>query len=160
MTIGTVRINGAMHSWSSVEFRIDGEDFVGFTSIDYGDKRDRVKAWGQGRSHAPKGVSAGKYEADNVKLTCWKGDLQELRRRLAQKASDGTSYGNVFFYMTLQFIEADDKPLCVEFLKCWMTTNHAGHEESPDPLKEDVEIGVSAIKRNGLTLFDNTERRY
>jgi hypothetical protein len=29
-------------------------------------------------------------------------------------------------------------------------------EESPDPLKEDVEIDCMAIKRNGFTLYDAT----
>ena len=37
------------------------------------------------------------------------------------------------------------------------TGNSSSDEESPDPLKEEIEIDAMLIRRNGLVLFDASQ---
>ena len=108
-----VRINGNQHSWGSIKVKINGDLFYGFTAIGYADTRERVKAYGMGRSHAPRGRSRGKYTVEPVTLTGWKSSMQALRKALAD-AGDGTSYGDTICQIVVQYVEADDTPVTVE----------------------------------------------
>ncbi len=151
------KINGNQYSWSSIELRIDDEPFYGFTSISYSQKRERVKAYGTGAHHAPRGRSAGKYSAE-AKLTGWKSSIQALREALAAKASDGVSYGNVEFQVVVQYVEdGSEDPITVEIVDCVIASEDSSEEENPDPLKEDLGLDVMYLKKNGLTLFDNSD---
>lgn len=152
-----VRINGNLYSWSSVKFLIDGDPYTGITSITYADKRERAYGYGMGRHHAPHGRSAGKYTPDPVKVTMWRGAAQAARTALAALALDQISYGNVRFVASVQYIEIGEVPINVTIEGCVWTANSATDEESPDPLKEEVELNPMLIRRNGLVLFDSTE---
>lgn len=151
------RINGNQYSWGSIIFKLDGERFTGFTAIAYSDKRERVKAYGMGRHHAPRGRSSGKYIPDNVKVTGWKSSVQALREGLAARSSDGISYGNVEFQGLVQYIESDEGEMSVELDRLVWAANNAADDEQPDPLKEDFELDCMLIRRNGLVLFDASE---
>ncbi|MBA3841099.1 MAG: hypothetical protein H0X39_00490 [Actinobacteria bacterium] len=152
-----VRINGNLYSWSSIKLKVGGEVYTGITSVGYSDKRERVKGYGQGRHHAPYGRSAGKYTPDNVKVTMWRNSAQLLRAALARLAPDGISYGNVEFQLVIQYIEFGGDPITVDIDRCVFASNESGDEESPDPLKENLEFDPMVIRRNGLTLFDSTQ---
>lgn len=152
-----IRVNGNQHSWGSIVLKIDQERFTGFTGVKFSDKRERVKAYGMGKHHAPRGRSRGKYTTDVVGLTGWKGSIQLLRAALAQRAVDGESYGDVLFQIVVQYIEADDTPITVELEDCVFTGNTTSDEEGADPLKEEIEIDCMRIRRNGLVLFDQSE---
>lgn len=151
-----VRINGNQYSWSSIIFKLGGERFTGFTSISYGDKRERVKAYGMGRHHAPRGRSAGKYSVDPVKVVGWKSSVQALRKALADRSADLKSYGDVTFQGLVQYIEDDESEMTVELDRLVWATNTTGDEESADPLKEEFELDCMLIRRNGLVLFDGS----
>jgi hypothetical protein len=153
----SIRVNNNTYSWGSIIFKLGDDRWYGFTSIAYGDKRERVKAYGMGRHHAPRGRSAGKYSVDPVKVTGWKDSVQALRDALAAKSADGTSYGNVEFQGLIQYIEPDGREFTVELDRLVWSANTAGDEEAPDSLKEDFELDCMLIRRNGLTLFDGTE---
>lgn len=152
-----IRVNSNLHSWGSIKLKVDGEQYYGFTSISFGDKRERVKAYGMGRHHAPRGRSSGKYTTDPVKLGGPKSSIQALRKSLAARAADGKSYGNVEFLIVVQYIEAGEEPMHVEIGRCVLTGNSSSDEENADPKSEEVEIDPMWITRNGLTLFDATE---
>ena len=151
-----IRVNGNQHSWGSIEVKIDGDRYFGFTAISYGDTRERVKAYGMGRAQAPRGRSRGKYQTEPVGLTGWKGSVQQLRQALAD-AGDGESYGDTVFQIVVQYVEADDTPITVELEDCVWVKNTSSEEEGPDPLKEEIELDCMRIRRNGLVLFDNSE---
>ena len=151
-----IRVNGNQHSWGSITVKVDGDRFYGFTSIGFGDSRERVKAYGMGRAQAPRGRSRGKYATEPVTLTGWKGSVQQLRQALAD-AGDGESYGDTVFQIVVQYVEADDTPITVELEDCVFTKNTTSDEEGPDPLKDDIEVDCMRIRRNGLVLFDNAE---
>ena len=151
-----IRVNGNLLSWGSIEVKVNGDRYFGFTSIGYGDSRERVKGYGMGRAQGPRGRSRGKYQTAPVTLTGHKSSMQTLRQALAD-AGDGTSYGDTEFEIVVQYFEADDNAITVEISRCAWGKNTSSEEEGPDPLKEDVEIDCMFIRRNGLTLFDGSE---
>lgn len=158
-----IRVNGNQLSWGSITVKVDdGERFYGFTSIAFSDKRERVKAYGMGRDHAPRGRSSGKYTVENVKIVGWKESINELRNGLAKRAPDGKSYGDVPFQVTVQYFEpgaagAETEPITVEIDRCVWASNSTSDEESADPLKEEIELDAMAIRRNKLTLYNSSE---
>jgi hypothetical protein len=152
-----IRVNGNLQSWGSIVFKANGERFYGFTSISYGDSRERVKAWGMGKSHAPRGKSKGKYDTDNVVVSGWAGSVQELIDGLSELALDGVSYGDVEFEIQVQYVDSGEKPRNIELLECHIVKVSEGNEESADPLKTDFEVSCTRIKRNGKTLYDASE---
>lgn len=149
-----IRVNGNQYSWGSIIIKLDGGRYYGFTGISYADKRERVKAYGLGRHQAPRGRSRGKYTVDPIKLTGWKGSVQELREALAVFATDGVSYGDVEFEVVVQYVETGEKPMIVVCERCVITGNSTSDEEGSDPLKEELELDCMLIRRNGLVLFD------
>jgi len=151
-----IRVNDNQLSWGSIVLRIAGEDFLGFTSINYGDKRERVKAYGMGRHHAPRGRSRGKYTIEPVKLVGWKSSVFEARDALARQSITG-SYGDTEFQIVVMFSEPDEPSITVEINGCVWSNDTSNHEESPDPLKDEVEIDAMYIRRNGRTLFDESQ---
>lgn len=151
-----IRVNGNVHSWGSISVRVDDERFFGFTAISFSDSRERVKAYGMGRHHAPRGRSRGKYATEPVGLTGFKGTIQQLRQALAD-AGDGESYGDTEFQIVVQYVEDDDTPITIELEDCVWTKNTSSDEEGPDPLTDEIELDVMRIRRNGLVLFDASE---
>jgi hypothetical protein len=152
-----VRINGNQLSYGSITLKLAGVVYYGFTGLSYGDKRERVKAYGMGRHHAPRGRSRGKYTVEPVKLTGWKSSVAEARRALAQQAQGGLSYADIEFQITAAYTELDETPVFVEINRCVWVGSSESNEENPDPLKEEIEIDPMVIYRDGLTLFDRSE---
>lgn len=152
-----IRVNNNQFSWGSIILKVDSDRYFGFTGITYSDKRERVKAYGMTKHHAPRGRSRGKYTIEPVKLTGWKGSVAALRAGLAARAPDGISYGDVEVQIVVQYVDTGEIPLTVEIDRCVWTTNSAGDEESADPLKEEIEFDAMLIRRNGLVLFDASE---
>jgi len=157
MAIDKVRVNGNQVSWGSIILKANGEEFTGFTDISYGDKRERTEAYGAGRHQAPRGRSRGKYSCDPCKISGWKASVQDFRAFLAAQAPDGVSYGDVPFQGTINYVEDDETPMTIELVDCVWVSNSSSESEGGDPLKEDFEIKPLYIKRNGLTLFDNSD---
>lgn len=149
-----IRVNGNQFSYGSIILKLDQDPFYGFTGISYADKRERVKAYGMGRHHAPRGRSRGKYTIEPVKLTGWKNSIQIFRAQLAARSVGGLSYGDVEFQIVVQYIEFDESPITVAIERCVWAGNSVSDEENPDPLKEEIEIDAMLIRRNNLVLFD------
>jgi len=149
-----IRVNGNQYSWGSILFKVDGDPFYGFTAISWAEKRERVPAYGMGKHQAPRGMSRGKYTAESAKVTGWKGSVQALRAALADSKGN---YGDKIFQGVIQYVESDEEPITEELVNCRWGGTTTSHEESGDPLKEDFEIQFEYGKRNGLTLFDNSD---
>lgn len=153
-----IRVNGNQFSWGSIKLKLDTQEFTGFTAISYSDKRERVKAYGMGRHHAPRGRSRGKYSVDPVKLTGWKESVQIFRAQLALRSANQVSYGDVEFQIIVQYVEEpNEAPITVSIERCVWAANTTTDEENPDPLKEEIEIDAMLIRRNDLVLFDSLE---
>jgi hypothetical protein len=153
-----IRVNGNQYSWGSIVLRVDGEPFTGFTSISFGDKRERAYAYGMGRAQAPRGRTRGKYTPEPVKLTGFAGSVQILRQALAALSSTGRSYGNVESEITVQYVEneggSNEVPIIVQLHRCTVTSDLSSEEESPDPSKCELEMQAMYVERNGYTLYD------
>jgi hypothetical protein len=155
-----IRVNGNQHSWGSIVLKIAGENFYGFTDITYGDKLEKVLAYGMGKAHAPRGKSRGKYTPEPVKLTGFKGSAHELRTMLAKYSKTGKSYGNVNFQIVVEYIESGETPLVIELMNCSIAGDSSNHSESADPLKDEIEVQPTYVKRNGMTLFEGELNQY
>lgn len=153
-----VRINGNVFSFASIVAKKDGATWHGFTSIAYGQKRERTKLWGMGKSAAPRGRTAGKYTPDPVVVKAPKGTARAFKADLAQRASDQTSYGNVEFDLVVQFIDSGEQSITVKIGRCVIVGETSSHEEGTDPLSEELTLDVMSIVENGLTLFDSSIR--
>jgi hypothetical protein len=152
-----IRVNGNIFSWGSIILKINNERFYGFNSVTYADKRERTKGYGMGKHHAPRSRSRGKYSADNTKLGGPKSTIQAFRAMLAAQSSDGKSYGDVEFQISVQYIEQDETPITVSIEGCVWAGNSTTDEENAEQLKEEIEVDVMIIRRNTLVLFDNSE---
>jgi hypothetical protein len=155
----SIRVNGVLYSWGHITIKIGNEVFTGFDQINYGDKRERVKGYGTGRHHAPRGRSMGKYSTDPVQLRGFRSTCHALREYLASLATDGVSYGSVEFPIMVQLIEPgslSEVPMTIELERAVLVADKSSNEENPDPLKEELECDVMLIRRNGKTLFDST----
>lgn len=152
-----VRINGAMHSWSSVVLKIGGVRYTGVDSIGYGDKIERVYGYGMGRSHAPRGRSTGKYTPEPVKIRGAKSTIEAIRQQFALLSPDQKSYGIPEVDISLQFVEPTDSIMSVRIARCKIAAETTSHEENPDPLKDEIELSCMYVVRNGKTLFDSTQ---
>lgn len=151
-----VRVNGNLHSWGSIIFKIDDVKYHGFTSINYGDARERTKGHGMGRHGAARGRSRGKYTTEPVTVSAFKGTMQQVRKALAD-AGDGESFGDVEFQILVQYIESDDTEITVEIDRCVWVKDSSKNEEGADSLQDEAEFDCMLIRRNGLTLFDNSQ---
>lgn len=152
-----IRVNGNLYSWGSIKLKIGGELFYGFNSISYADKRERVKGYGMGRHHSPRGRSSGKYSTEPVKLGGPKDTIAALLRDLAKLAPDGKSFGNVNFQILVSYVEPGQDGITVEIDDCVITSISSSDEENADPKATEVEIDCMRIRRNGLSLYDQTE---
>lgn len=149
-----IRINGNTFSWGSIAVKLGGQVFTGITKIGYGDKRTRSKSYGMGRSHAPRGRTRGKYEIDPVTFEMHLGSAKELRAALAQQSSDGKSYGDAVFQISVQYVDEGEQPHTVEIEDCVWVEDSVSHDEGPDALMATVTCDAMRIRRDGLTLFD------
>lgn len=151
------RVNGAGVSWGDLVFKVDDEEYYGFTSVAFGQKLETVFGYGMGKHHAPTRQSAGKYSTEPIKVTGYVGAVQALREALARKSPSGKNYGKVRFSGVLQYISEGEAPITVEFFGCRFTEETNSHEEAPDLLKEEFTLTCMRMKKNGLALYDDSE---
>lgn len=152
-----IRVNGNLHSWGSISVKADGDRYYGFKSIKYGQARERSLSYGQGKEHAPRGRSAGKYVPENATLGGAKSTILAFEESIAAKSPSGNSYGSASFDVVIQFIEAGDRPITIELLDCVIVKETSSHDEGPDALDEEIEIQPMRVKKNGMALYDDSE---
>lgn len=153
-----VLINGNMYDFGSTSLKIDDEPFYGYKGITWNQKRERAKAHGQGKHRIPRGKSRGKYSAECT-LTLYRDADTALIDHLASKAADGVSYGEVEFPMVLQYIEegSNQDPVTIEFGRCHYGGDDNSNEEGGEADAVTITIDLIYIKKNGKTLFDNSD---
>lgn len=149
MAIDKVYIQGNAYSWASTTFKVDGQVLNGVVGCKFSDKRERVKIYGAGKSHAPRGRTRGKYTAE-ASITLWKDSSEALRKYL------GKQYGDREFTLTVQFFESALSVVSVELTRCIYGGTDEDVQESPDGLKDEIALDPMTISRNGRTLYDST----
>jgi hypothetical protein len=151
----SVRINGNAYSWGSIVCKVDGERYVGFKEIGYGDSRERTQFHGMNRAHKPIARSRGKYTTKPVKLTGLKSAAGALRNALAAKASNQRSFGSVEFEIAITYEEESLGVVLDQLISCVIVDNDASHTEAPDPLSETLEIQCMEVLWDGKKLADD-----
>lgn len=156
MSIDRERILGNALSWASYIIKIRGQELNGIGKLSVGQKRERAKVYGTGRARRPRGRTGGKYSA-TCKLTVQRGSMNDLINFLAQFAPDGISYGNVEFDIHALQVETDETPSEYEINGCYIAEENFDDDgESIDPNKDDLDLDVIEVIKNGKTLYDNT----
>lgn len=151
------RVQGNLVSWSSHIFKIDGVRWYGWTNIAGGsDKLERVHGYGSNRSHAPIGISAGKYTPPAPGLTGLAHTYIAFIEYLKSKAPDRRSIGKVRFNMTLQIQEGTIKS-DMEWRDCQLADRQPKAEDSPDPTTREVALVCMRYIEDGTTLYDSSE---
>lgn len=150
------RINGNVYSWGSIIVKCNGAEFNGLSGMKFSQKRERVKVYGTGRHQKPRGRTRGKYSAEGG-LTVYRGTMADLINFLKNQAPDKTSYGDVVFQVTSQYVEADETPMLVELVDCVVAAEDVTDDEGNEALKDDVGLDVMEVRKNGARLYDNTK---
>jgi hypothetical protein len=157
------RRNGYELSWASASAKIDGDEFFGFTGIDYEEKLERAIARGMGRDQAPRGMTSGQYSVDGAVIKGHKASIISFLEKLGAKNSG--SYGKTEFFFMLQYVE-NDVSITEELYGCRVNGRKPSLAQGSESLIEEVPIQVLYAKLktpdfpNGLTLFDNAKGRY
>lgn len=134
-------INGVRHSFSSIEFRLAGQIFVGFKSINYARKRSRTMVYGNHPD--PLGKTRGKNE--------YSGDVElYLAEWNAFQAQLGAGYGDVPFVVICTYTENGFDTIADEIRGCTMDSTEAAGSDSTDPLTRKFDLAPLKILFNGI----------
>lgn len=156
MSVDRDRILGNALSWASWIVKVEGHEFHGVSKVSGTQKRERGRVMGTGRAQIPRGLTGGKYTPE-FKLTVYRGSMNDFINFLAARAPDGISYGNVKFDLYGLQVETDETPSEVEVLGCYVTEeSFEDSDDSVEASKDEVGLFVTAIRRSGKTLYDNS----
>ena len=149
-----VVVNGVIHDSSSVVIRIGGKEYEGILGIKYSQKRTRTRVKAVGKGGVPIGKTKGTYNAEDGSITMLRQHAQMLRDDLAAKSSNGKSYGDTSFPITVQTVEEGTTPIVDALFDCCIAGDDGSAEESStDGLKEEIPFSMARMTRNGKTLY-------
>jgi len=136
-------INGVRHGFSSIEAKIAGQIFVGFTAINY--SRTRTRSLVRGNHPDPLGKTRGtnEYKAE-VELY-----LAEWNLLQAILLSQGAGYGDVFFQVIVTYGENAFDTVTDVLLGCTVDVVDVSQSEGPDPLKRKLDLSPLKILFGG-----------
>lgn len=155
MSVDRERILGNALSWGSYILKCKGQEIHGACKFSVGQKRERSKVYGTGRARRPRGRTGGKYSAE-CKIQLYRGTMNDWILFLAQFADDGISYGNVPFDLYVLQVETDETPSEYQVNDCLIASENFDDDgEAIDPSKDDIELDVIDVIKNGKTLYDN-----
>lgn len=160
----TFRRNGYVLSWASSLAKVDNDEFYGFNGIDVEEKIERAMARGMERGGPPLGITRGQYSVEGSTLKGRLDTMTALMEKLAQKSTNGKSYGEKPFFFSLQYIE-NDLSITEEYHECYLSGRKLSASPGPDALIYEMPITIMYVKLNtpniqGMTLFDNRHGRY
>ncbi len=87
-----------------------------------------------------------------------RGTTADFINFLAKQASDRMSYGDVGFHLTIQYVEDDETPMLVEIFDAVIAGEDSTDDEGNEALKDEIELDVMEIRKNGATLYDARKR--
>lgn len=154
-----IKVNGALYSRASCQFKMNGEEFFGIDSCEWGQSRERGTAYGSGKSAGPRGRTRGRYKAKEFVLTAQKDTELAIKKALADIAPDGVSYGNAVVLWTITISEegSDLEPQLIELIDCTLDDEATSVEDSTEHTAEKLTFNPLRIKENGLSLYDQSQ---
>jgi hypothetical protein len=118
-------INGSLFSFSSIEWKLNGQIFRGFKSINFSRKRDRPKQWGNSPDPLGKVVGKNDYDSDGE---LWLAEFAAFTAKL------GPGYGDVFFTSFVTAKQNGFGTVQWEIQGCTLDEVTASFTEGTDPM--------------------------
>ena len=152
------RINGNLVSSASCIFKFNGSRVFGFVEISWGSKRTRELGYGSARSGEPLGFTSGKYEPGKVKVKFFQHTWRRIRKEMAQRASDGVSYGSSVNQATLQIVEPGETPELTEFVDLTFDEHTvSANNANAEAVQPEITFLVRKIVEDGTTAFQRDD---
>jgi hypothetical protein len=134
--------NGNRHGGTvSIELKLAGTIFVGFTSINYTRTRSRTMVYGNSPDPIGKTRGTNEYKADCELY------LAEFN---AFQALLGPGYGDVFFEINVTYSENGFDTISDTIRGCTLDTTEASNAQGTDPTKRKFELNPTKILFNGI----------
>ena len=137
-------VNGARHSFVSIELNLNGLVFPGFAEINYTRTRSRTAVYGNNPDQIGKTRGKNEYKADATVY------LAEWNQFQAQLQAQKPGYGDVFFQITVTYNAVGFDVITDTLLGCTMDTTEASNAEGADPTKRKFELNPIKILYNGI----------
>lgn len=134
-------VNGARHSWSSVEINMNGQIFIGFKSITYKRVRTRAKVYGTNRDPLGKTDGFNEYTAE---AELYLAEFNYFQVTL------GPGWGDFFFQVFVTYTTNGMDTVQDTLISCTMDEVDASSQQSPDPLTRKVAFNPNKIMFNGI----------
>jgi len=150
-----LRINDAVYSWASCSFLIAGAPFVGITSINYSEKRDRKVVHAARKDGVGVGMTSGQYDVDGLSITMLRSSFQRLVEVLSVIGLG--SYGDARFPIIISVVEPRQAgTVLIAIEGCAITGVKDSNALGSDELTTEVELGCHLA--NAETACVSTKR--
>lgn len=134
--------NGVRHSFASIELKLAGQIFLGFTAINY--SRTRSRGLGRGAHPDPLFKTRGEneYSADCELF------LAEFMAFLKAAKGGGSiqGYGDVQFDVIVTYQEEGFDPIVDELIGCSIDSTEASNGTGTDPTVRSVDLNPLKIR--------------
>jgi len=140
-----VLINGKEYSWSSISVRVEDDEFLGITSVNYSVEVERGDVYG--RSRIAYATTDGKLKF-SASLTITTSEFDALCERL------GDGFMDVPFLLSISASVLDrgvEKIRTDELWPCRIKKIDQKNKEGSDAFMTDVELTVTNALFNGLS---------
>lgn len=144
-------INGLEYSYSSIVLNVDGQQYLGVTSINYNDKLS--PAYSRGTSPVPLGGTAGEWEGG--------GDI-EFNKTDAQALIDalGDGWGRRTIQITIQYADDGMDVITDDLPAVRLISADSSNSAGSDPSKTKFGLWLlKPIKRNGIAITPDIDTR-
>lgn len=157
----SVLVNGKMYSRTSCKLKRDGEQFFGWDTIEFGQKRERGLAYGSAVSSGARGRTRGRYTANALVIGFHQDTHLAVLESLANEAPDGLSAGETVHNWSLTIDEGITpnglEPQLHEFLSCTWDEDAASVEDSAEHTVTKDTFTPLRYKLNGITMYDQSQ---
>lgn len=146
-------VNGVRHGFSSIEFKLAGQIFVGFKSIKYGRKRTRVEVRGNSPDPIAKTRGDNAYTGScEMYLAEWNLFQSALiaAAKVAFGNTDGKGWGDVAFQTLVTYNENGFDTIIDTLNGCTADEISADQQQNPDPLVRMIDLAPLKILFNGV----------
>lgn len=136
-------VNGARHSFVSIELNLNGSIFIGFKSINYTRTRSRSMAMGNHPDPIGKTRGTNEYKADcELYLAEW--------NQFVLDTLGGQGYGDRFFNILVTYNETGLDPIQDQLIGCTFDTSDAQNSQGNDPTVRKFDLNPVKIVYSGV----------
>lgn len=133
-------INGNRYDFSSIEANVDGQNYLGFKSINYGHSLEPGEAWGTSAQHL--GRTRGQYKPE----ASFEMYLEEYSFLIAQL---GDGYMESYFDINVHY-EEDGVVITDQLLGFRIKKAEKSHSQGSEPLTVKVDGTIRGLIENGV----------